>query len=99
MARTPKFNFFLSKLPQYPSDSKPNTIACSKFEFPFDCQKGYRNSHETYEMHGFTSDQTGLVCILIWACFYYMFAITNHQFLYTRNSYHYPNATPCFLGI
>ena len=29
--------FFL-KLPQNPSDSKPNTVACSTFEFPFDCQ-------------------------------------------------------------
>ena len=24
---------------QYPSDSKPNTVACSKIEFPFNCQK------------------------------------------------------------
>ena len=30
---------FFYKLPQYSSDSKPNTVACSKFEFPFDCQK------------------------------------------------------------
>ena len=33
-----QFLFFL-KLPQYPSDSKPNAVACSKFEFPFDSQK------------------------------------------------------------
>ena len=32
------FLFFL-KLPQRPSDSEPNTVVCSKFEFPFDCQK------------------------------------------------------------
>ena len=31
--------FFFLKLPQYSSDSKPNTVACSKFEFPLDCQK------------------------------------------------------------
>ena len=24
---------------EYPSDSKPNTVACSKFEFPLNCQK------------------------------------------------------------
>ena len=31
--------FFPPKLPQYPSDAKPNTVACSKFEFPLNCQK------------------------------------------------------------
>ena len=37
------------KLPHYPSDSKPNTVACSKFEFPLNIlSKGYRNSHKTY---------------------------------------------------
>ena len=30
---------FFPKLPQYPSDSKPTTVACSKFQFPFNCQK------------------------------------------------------------
>ena len=30
---------FFRKLPQYPFGSKPNTVACSKFEFLFDCQK------------------------------------------------------------
>ena len=29
---------FFPTLPQYRSDSKPNTVACSKFEIPFDCQ-------------------------------------------------------------
>ena len=33
------FLFFFPKLPQYPYDSKPNTVACSKFEFPLNCQK------------------------------------------------------------
>ena len=31
--------FFLNLSSQYPSDSKPNTVACSKLEFRFDCQK------------------------------------------------------------
>ena len=31
--------FFFPKWPQYPSDSKPNTVACSKFEFSLNCQK------------------------------------------------------------
>ena len=31
--------FFSLKLPQYPFDSKPNTVACSKFKFPVHCQK------------------------------------------------------------
>ena len=31
--------FFFRKLPHYPFGSKPNTVACSKFEFLFDCQK------------------------------------------------------------
>ena len=30
---------FFPKLPQHPSDSKPNTVACLKFEFPLNCQK------------------------------------------------------------
>ena len=31
--------FFQNCLWLYPSDSKPNTVACSKFQFPLNCQK------------------------------------------------------------
>ena len=31
--------FFFLKLLQYPYDSKPNSVACSNFELPFNCQK------------------------------------------------------------
>ena len=30
---------FFPKLPQYPFDSEPNTVDCSKFKFPFSCQE------------------------------------------------------------
>ena len=32
-------NSFMSKIVSVPFDSKPNTVACSIFEFPFDCKK------------------------------------------------------------
>ena len=45
-------SFFSLKLPQCPSDSEPNTVACSKFEFPFDCQKNTRTAMRLmYRVH------------------------------------------------
>ena len=33
------FLFFPKTASEYPSGSEPNTAACSKFEFPLNCQK------------------------------------------------------------
>ena len=61
----------------YTINSKPNTVACSTFEFPFYCQKDTEAAMRL--CIGFTLDLTGLICILIWVCFHYMFAINFYR--------------------